>query len=95
MWDNRLIRLMALEAMEMRVKVRWLRDLEQSLRSQVERVSMEDMGRLSLSGTGQMLRDSAWRAVKGVWEAKAQEHSKLSVSWCVDEVSGYGGYWQS
>ena len=41
---------------------------------------MEDMGRLSLSGTGQMLRDSAWRAVKVVWEAKAQEHSKLGVS---------------
>ena len=65
----------------MRVKVRWLRDLEQSLRrGQVERVSMEAMGRLSLGGTGQMLRDSAWRAVKGVWEAKAQEHSKLGVS---------------
>ena len=65
----------------MRVKVRWLIDLEQSLRrGQVERVSMEDMGRLSLSGTGQMLRNSAWRAMKGVWEAKAQEHSKLCVS---------------
>ena len=32
----------------MRVKVRWLRVLEQNLRSQVKRVSMEDMGRLSL-----------------------------------------------
>ena len=41
---------------------------------------MEDMGKLSLGGTGQMLRDSAWRAVKVVWEAKAQEHSKLSVN---------------
>ena len=56
----------------MRVEVRWLRDLDQSLRrDQVERVSMEDMGRLSQGETGQMLRDSAWRAVKGVWEAKA------------------------
>ena len=64
----------------MRVKVRWLRDFEQNLRSQVERVSMEDMGRLSLGGTGQMLRDSAWRAMKGVWEATAQEHSELGVS---------------
>ena len=65
----------------MRVKVRWLRDLEQSLRrGQVERVSMEDMGRLSLGGTGQMLRDSAWRAMKGVWEAKAQEHSVMCQS---------------
>ena len=65
----------------MRVKVRWLIDLEQSVRrGQVERVNMEDMGRLSLGGTGQMLRDSAWRAVKGVWEAKAQENSKLGVS---------------
>ena len=27
-----------------------------------------------------MLRDSAWRAVKEVWEAKAQEHSALGVS---------------
>ena len=44
----------------MRVKVRWLRNLELNLRrGQVERVSMEDMGRLSLGGTGQMLRDSA------------------------------------
>ena len=65
----------------MRGKVRWLRDLEQSLRrGQVERVSMEDMGRLSLYVTGQMLGDSAWRAVKVVWEAMAQEHSKLGVS---------------
>ena len=65
----------------MTVKVRWLRVLEQSLRrGQVERVSMEDMGRLSLGGTGQMLRDSAWRAVTVVWEAKAQDHSKLGVS---------------
>ena len=65
----------------MRVKVRWLRVLEQSLwRGQVERVSMEDMGKLSLGETGQMLRDSAWRAMKGVWEAKAQEHSKFGVS---------------
>ena len=65
----------------MRVNMRWLRDLEQSLRrGQVERVSMEDMGRLSLGGTGQMLRDSTWRTVKGVWEAKAQEYSKLGVS---------------
>ena len=38
------------------------------------------MGKLSLSGTGQMLRGSTWRAVKVVWEAKAQEHSKLGVS---------------
>ena len=61
--------------------MRWLRDLEQSLRrGQVERVSMGDMGRLSLGGTGQMLRGSTWRAVKGVWKAKAQEHSKLGVS---------------
>ena len=47
---------------------------------EVEKISMEGMGRLSLSETGQMLRDSAWRAVKGVWEAKAQEHSKLGSS---------------
>ena len=47
---------------------------------EVEKISMEDMGRLSLGETGQMLRDSAWRAVKGIWEAKAQEHSKLGVS---------------
>ena len=33
----------------MKIKVRWLRDLEQSLRrGQVERVSMEDMGILQL-----------------------------------------------
>ena len=41
----------------MRVKVRWLRVLEQSLWSQVERVSMDNMGKLSLGETGQMLRD--------------------------------------
>ena len=64
----------------MRVNMRWLRVLEQNLKSQVKRVSMEDMGRLSLGETGQMLSDSAWRAMKVVWEAKAQEHSKLSVS---------------
>ena len=47
---------------------------------EVEKISMEDMGKLSLGETGQMLRDSAQRAVKSDWEAKAQEHSTLGVS---------------
>ena len=48
MVDNRLIRSVMLEAMEMRGKVKWLRDLEQSLGElRWKLVSVEDMRRLS------------------------------------------------
>ena len=59
MWDNRLIRSVMLEAMEMRGKVKWLRDLEQSLGELGWKgVSVEDMRRLSSGEIRQMLRDS-------------------------------------
>ena len=80
MGDNRLIRSVMLEAMEMRGKVKWLLDLEQSLGELVWKgVSVEDMRRLSSGEIRQMLRDSAWRMVREAWDAEIQERSKLGV----------------
>ena len=80
MGDNRLIRSVMLEAMEMRGKVKWLRDLEQSLGELGWKgVSVEDMRRLSSGEIRQMLRDSAWRMVREAWDAEIQERSKLGV----------------
>ena len=76
----RLIRSVMLEAMEMRGKVKWLRDLEQSLEELGWKgVSVEDMRRLSSGEIRQMLRDSAWRMVTEAWDAEIQERSKLGV----------------
>ena len=67
-----------LEAMEMRDKVKWLRDLEQSLGELGWKgVSVVDMRRLSSGEIRQMLRDSAWRMVREAWDAEIQERSKL------------------
>ena len=80
MGDNRLIRSVMLEAMEMRGKVKWLRDLEQSLGELGWKgVSVEDMRGLSSVEIRQMLRDSAWRMVREVWDAEIQERSKFGV----------------
>lgn len=46
-------------------------------------VCIEDMGRLSLGEIGQMLRDNAWKMVKGDSEADVQECSKLRGEGCV------------
>ena len=60
MGDNRLIRSVMLEAMEMRDKVKWLRDMEQSLGELGWKgVSVEDMRRLPSGEIRQMLKDSA------------------------------------
>ena len=80
MGDNRLIRSVMLEAMEMRDKVKWLRDLEQSLGELGWKgVSVVDMRRLSSGVIRQMLRVSAWRMVREAWDAEIQELSKLGV----------------
>lgn len=42
-------------------------------------VSVEDMGRLSPGEIELILRYSAWRTVKGSWEAGTQEFSMLGV----------------
>ena len=74
MGDNRLIRPVMLEAMEMRGKVKWLRDLEQSLGELGWKgVSVEDMRSLSSGEIRQMLRDSAWRMVREAWDTEIQE----------------------
>ena len=80
MSDCRLVKLVMLEALEMRGRIEWVRDLQRSLNDfGWGNVNVEDLGRLSAGEIGQMLHDSAVRSVKSSWEAEAQDRSKLDV----------------
>ena len=80
MSDCRLVKLVMVEALEMRGRIEWVRDLQRSLNAfGWGNVNVEDLGRLSAGEIGQMLHDSAVRSVKSSWEAEAQDRSKLDV----------------
>ena len=65
MEGNRLVRMVMLEAMGLRGKVKWIENLKQSLEEiGWMGVGMEELGRLSNGEVVQMLRDCVWRAVK-------------------------------
>ena len=77
---NRLVRMVMLEAMGLRGKVKWIEKLKQSLEEiGWIGVEMEELGKLSNGEVVQMLRDCVWRAVKESWVVQAEQHSKLKV----------------
>ena len=77
---NRLVRMVMLEAMGLRGKVKWIEKLKQSLEEiGWMGVEMEELGKLSNGEVVQMLRDCVWRAVKESWAVQAEQHSKLKV----------------
>ena len=77
---NRLVRMVMLEAMGLRGKVKWIEKLKQSLEEiGWMGVGMEELGKLSNGEVLQMLRDCVWRAVKESWVVQAEQHSKLKV----------------
>ena len=80
MEGNRLVRMIMLEAMGLRGKVKWIEKLKQSLEEiGWMAVGMEELGKLSNGEVVQMLRDCVWRAVKESWAVQAEQHSKLKV----------------
>ena len=75
MKENRLLKQVMMEVMELEDRVRWRQDLERSLRMfGWEGLRAEGMNSLSMSEVRQMLRDVAWR---GLWK-EARSHSKLA-----------------
>ena len=82
MEGKRLVRMVMLEAMGLRGKVKWIENLKQSLEEiGWMGVGMEELGRLSNDEVVKMLRDCVWRAVKESWAVQAEQHSKLKLKW--------------
>ena len=78
--DDRLVRQVALEVQRMSGKVRWLKELEQSLEKfEWQNVRMEDLERMPLGEVKCMLTDSAVWVVKQEWEEEAKIGSKLQM----------------
>ena len=78
MSENRLLKQVMMEVMEVGDGVRWKHDLEKSLRMfGWEGLGAEGLSSLSLNEVRQMLRDVAWRQVVESWRVEARSHSKL------------------
>ena len=78
MGEDRLLKQVMMEVMELENGVRWRQDLERSLNMYGwEGIRVEALSRLSLSEVRQMLRDVAWREVMDSWREEAGSRSKL------------------
>ena len=78
MSDDRLVKVVMLTALEIGSKVKWVKDLQQSL----EKLGWRGLNVVALDGltikeVKQVLKDTAWRRVKAVWREKAKGSSKL------------------
>ena len=64
--DNRLVKVVMLEALEVGSKVKWVKDLQQSL----EKLGWRGLNVVALDGltikeVKQLLKDTAWRSLEG------------------------------
>ena len=75
---ERLMKVVMLEALEMGGKVKWVQNLEESLRMfGWGGMSSEALEGLSMGEVKKVLTEVAWREVRGVWRQEAQRHPKL------------------
>ena len=80
MTDGRLLKVVMLEALEVGCKVRWVKELQQSLvRFKWKGLDAEAVSGLTLKEVKQVLKDIAWREVREVWREAARERPKLEV----------------
>ena len=78
MTDGRLLKVVMLEAFEVGCKVRWVKELQQSLvRFRWKRLDAKAMSGLTMKEVKQILKDIAWREVREVWREAARERPKL------------------
>ena len=76
--EDRLLKQVMMEVMELENGVRWRQDLERSLNMYGWKgIRVEALSRLSLSEVRQMLRDVAWREVMDSWREEVGSRSKL------------------
>ena len=94
MGEDRLLKQMMMQAMELGDGVWWRQDLKIRLRMfGWEGLRTEGLNSLSMSEVRQMLRDVAWREAVDIWREEARSHSKLAEvqklikgyeAWCVE-----------
>ena len=76
MGEDRLLKQVMMQVMELGDGVQWRQDLEKSLR--MFGWEAEGLNSLSMSEVRQMLRDGAWREAMDSWKEEARSHSKLA-----------------
>ena len=79
--DDRLVKVVMLEALEIGSKVRWVKEFQQSL----EKLGWRGLDVVALNGltikeVKQLLKDTAWWRVRAVWREKAKGSSKLQMT---------------
>ena len=80
MGDGRLLKVVMMEALERGSKVKWVKDLWQSLEMfGWKEVDVEALNGLTMREVKQMLKDVAWRKVREVWREEARVRSKLGM----------------
>ena len=80
MTDDRLLKIVMLEALEVGCKVRWVKGLQQSLvRFGWKGLDAEAVSGLTKKEVKQVLKDIAWREVREAWREAARERPKLEV----------------
>ena len=79
MGEDRLLKQVIMQAMELGNGFWWRQDLEISLRMfGWEGLRTEGLNTVSMSEVRQMLRDVAWREAVDSWREEARSHSKLA-----------------
>ena len=77
--EDRLLKQVVMEVMELEDGDQWRQDLERTLRMfRWEGLRTEGLNSLSMSEVRQMLRDVAWREAVDSWRGEARSHSKLA-----------------
>ena len=79
--DDRLVKVVMLEALEIGSKVQWVKDLQQSLEKLGWRgLNVVTLDGLTIKEVKQLLKDTAWQKVKTIWREKAKGSSKLEMT---------------
>ena len=80
MTDGRLLKVVMLEALKVGGKVRWVKELQQSLvRFGWKGVDAKAVSGLTIKEVKQVVNDIAWRKVREGWREAARERPKLEV----------------
>ena len=80
--DDRLVKVVMLEALEIGSKVRWVKDLQQILEKLVwVGLNVVALDGLTMKEVKHLLKDTAWQRVRAVWREKAKGSVKVRNDW--------------
>ena len=78
--EERLLKVVMLEALEKGCKIKWVQNLKNCLEMfGWDGVSVEDLRGLSMGEVRKVLMDVVWREVRGEWKKEAQRRPKLEI----------------